>query len=99
MFFQLSDIKVVFDRLFRHLRREREREKKNYKNERLLNGKTFQTNLKRMIISQGNFFFSILMSTQCIVGSPEGKHFKNVSNLSHSTTAQLLYFTCKNNVE
>ena len=26
------------------------------------------------------------MNTQCIVGSPEGKHFKNVSNLSHSTT-------------
>ena len=26
------------------------------------------------------------MNTQCIVGSPEGNHFKVVSNLSHSTT-------------
>ena len=38
------------------------------------------------------------MTTQCIVGSAEGKHFKNVSNLSHSTT-QTVVFTCTNDVE
>ena len=30
------------------------------------------------------------MNIQCIVGSPEGKNFKNVSNLTHSTTAEPL---------
>ena len=51
LFFQLSDIKVVFNRLFRHLWREREREKK--KNERPLGGKLSRQILKGMIISQG----------------------------------------------
>ena len=32
---------------------------------------------------------------QCIVGSPEGKHFKNVSNLSHSTTQTVVFYVRK----
>ena len=57
MIFLLSDIKVVFDRLFWYLCGEREREKKNLKekNEKRLNGKPFQINLKGMIIRQGRF--------------------------------------------
>ena len=38
------------------------------------------------------------MNTQCIVGSPEGKHFKNVSNL-YIPPLKMLYFTCTNDFE
>ena len=30
--------------------------------------------------------FPFFINTQCIMGSPGGNHFKNVSNLSHSTS-------------
>ena len=87
MIFQLSDIKVVFDRLF-DIYGGRE---KTEKNEKLLDGKTFQINLKRNDNQSESIFFPIFMNTQCIVGSPEGKHFKNVSNLSHSTTQTVVF--------
>ena len=32
---------------------------------------------------------------QRIVGSPEGKHFKNVSNLSHPTTQTVVFYVRK----
>ena len=35
------------------------------------------------------------MNMQCIVGSPEGKHFKNVSNLSHPTTQTVVFYVRK----
>ena len=47
-----------------------------------------------MIISQGRFS-SDFHNMQCIVGSPEGKHFKNVSNLSHSTTRTVVFYVRK----
>ena len=54
-------------------------------------GKLSRQILKGMIIGQG-FFFSVFLNTQCIVGSLEGKHFKNVSNLSHPTTQTVVFY-------
>ena len=90
MIFQFGDIKIVFDGLFRHLWRERDCEKTG-KNEKLLDGKTFQINLKSNDKESESIFFPIFMNTQCIVGSPEGKHFKNVSKTSHSTTQTVVF--------
>ena len=84
--FQESDIKVVFDRLFRHLWREREKTKKMKK---LLNRKTFQINLKRNDNQSG----AIFMNTQCIVGSPEGKIYSRMFRIYHISLLKLLYFT------
>ena len=39
--------------------------------------------------------FPFFMNTQSIVGSPGGKHFKNVSNLSHSTTQAVVFTVLK----
>ena len=50
-----------------------------------------------MIISLGRFF-AIFMNTQCIVGLPEGKHFK-MFRMFHIPLLKLLYFTCKNDAE
>ena len=36
-------------------------------------------------------FFRFL-NAQCILGSPEGKYFKDVSNLSHSTTQSVVFY-------
>ena len=69
---------------------ERENKRNQKAFEKLLDGKTFQVNLKRSD-NQAVYFFPIFMNTQCIVGSPEGKHFKNVSNLSHSTTQTVVF--------
>ena len=55
MIFQFGDIKIVFDGLFRHLWRERDCEKTG-KNEKLLDGKTFQINLKSNDKQSVNFF-------------------------------------------
>ena len=38
------------------------------------------------------------MNMQCIVGSPERKHFKNVS-IYHIPLLKLLYFTSENDAE
>ena len=86
MTFQVSDIKVVFDRLFRHLWREREKTKKMKK---LLNRKTLQINLKRNDNQSG----SIFMNMQCIVGSPEGKIYSRIFRIYHISLLKLLYFT------
>ena len=83
--FQERDIKVVFDRLFRHLWRERENTKKMKK---LLNRKTFQINLKRNDNQSG----AIFMNTQCVVGSPEGKIYSRMFRIYH-ILLKLLYFT------
>ena len=75
-----------------------------------MNGKTFHLNIERNANQSGfiicgdkcarmNFPspLSFYMKTQFIVRSPEGKHFKNVLNLSHSTTqTDAYYFYCKN---
>ena len=55
MIFQFGDIKIVFDGLFRHLWRERDCEKTG-KKEKLLDGKTFQINLKSNDKQSVNFF-------------------------------------------
>ena len=86
MSLQVSDIKVVFDRLFRHLWREREKTKKMKK---LLNRKTLQINLKRNDNQSG----SIFMNMQCIVGSPEGKIYSRIFRIYHISLLKLLYFT------
>ena len=86
MTFQVSDIKVVFDRLFRHLWSEREKTKKMKK---LLNRKTLQINLKRNDNQSG----SIFMNMQCIVGSPEGKIYSRIFRIYHILLLKLLYFT------
>ena len=88
MTLRVSDIKVVFDRLFWHLWREREREKTE-KKKKLLNRKTFQINLKRNDNQSG----SIFMNTQCIVGSPEGKMYSRIFRIYHISLLKLLYFT------
>ena len=69
MTFQLSDIKVVFDRLFRHLWRERE----NYQNEKAFEKENFPVKSKKeLIISKGRF--SVSDFNEYSMGSPEGKH-------------------------
>ena len=86
MTFQVSDIKVVSNRLFRHLWREREKTKKMKK---LLNRKTLQINLKRNDNQSG----SIFVNMQCIVGSPEGKIYSRIFRIYHISLLKLLYFT------
>ena len=39
--------------------------------------------------------YGIFWSGQLAVGSPEGKHFKNVSNLSPATTQTIVIFVVK----
>ena len=66
-----------------------ERERKIKEMEKLLNRETFQINLKRNDNQSGLIF----MNTQCIVGSPEGKHlFQDVSYLSHFTTRTVVFY-------
>ena len=61
----------------------------------------FQINLKRNDNqSAGRFFvatnvFAWISPKQCIVGPPEGKHFKNVS-IYHTLLLKLSYFSRKN---
>ena len=98
----ISDIKVVQDKLFRHLYVERKLKNEAFEWENFPDIKI----LKAMLISQDRFFVAtnvftrispvsplFFVKTQCIVGSFEGKHFVNVSPL------KLLYFSCKNDAE
>ena len=101
MIYQLSDINV--DKAFLHLYSEGK-----LKNEKVLYGKTFQINLGRNDNQSASIFCgdkcvcmnspsppSFFIKTQCSVGSPDGKHFKNVSNLSHSTTQTVVFVVYK----
>ena len=54
---------------------------------------SFKMAKRRKIREVNRNSFPFFMNTQFIVGSPRGKHFKKVSNLSHSTT-QTVVFRC-----
>ena len=84
MSFQLNNIKVLFDRLFRHLWRER---KKIWKSFWIRN---FQINLKRNDNQSGSIFINM----QCIVGSSEGKIYSRMFRIHHIPLLKLLYYTC-----
>ena len=56
---------------------------------------SFKMAKRRKIREVNRNSFPFFMNTQCIVGSPGGKHFKNVSNLSHSTTKNVVFTRLK----
>ena len=73
-----------------------------------MNGKTFQINLERTDNQSGSILGgdkcvcmnfssppSFFMNTQCIVGSPEGKHFKNVSKFITFHYSNCCFFSVK----
>ena len=94
---QLSDFKEVFDRLFWTLIKTRKLKKwiafkwENFPDQSSINqGPFFLAShlcctLKNVFCMNYTSPPPFFMNTHCIVGSPEGKHFKNGSNLSHFT--------------
>ena len=56
---------------------------------------SFKMAKRRKIREVNRNFFPFFINTQSIVGSPRGKHFKNVSNLSHSTTQAVVFTVLK----
>ena len=61
----------------------------------LLKMHSFKIARRRKIREINRNSFPFFMNTQSIVGSPGGKHFKNVSNLSHSTTQAVVFTVLK----
>ena len=103
---QLSDFKEVFDRLFWTFIKTRKLIKMNSFLMGKLSRSIFNQSgsilfalapllyaekcvLHELYQSPFVFYF---MNTHCIVESPEGKHFKNGSNLSHSPSQTVVFF-------